>query len=122
MRVDPSRLSRRLDMMHQQTADIEERIKSAFSRKLKAEADGLEQLAERIFKGAKTRISTAVLELSAQKEKILSCDPKKPLERGYALVQMNGTVIRSKEQLKKDDSLTLCLSDGEVTAIVEKIS
>ena len=122
MRVDPSRLSRRLDMMHQQTADLEERIKSAFSRKLKVEADSLEQLRDRIFKGAKTRISTAVLELSAQKEKILSCDPKKPLERGYALVQMNGAVIRSKEQLKKDDRLTLCLSDGEVTAIVEKIS
>lgn len=122
MRVDPSRLSRRLDMMHQQTADLEERIKSAFSRRLKVEADGLEQLRNSIFKGAKTRISTAVLELSAQKEKILSCDPKKPLERGYALVQMNGAVIRSKEQLKKDDRLTLCLSDGEVTAIVEKIS
>ncbi len=122
MRVDPSRLSRRLDMMHQQTADLEERIKSAFSRRLKVEADGLEQLRNSIFKGAKTRISTAVLELSAQKEKILSCDPKKPLEGGYALVQMNGAVIRSKEQLKKDDRLTLCLSDGEVTAIVEKIS
>lgn len=122
MRVDPYRLSRRIDMMHQQTADLEERIKSAFSRRLKVEADGLEQLRNSIFKGAKTRISTAVLELSAQKEKILSCDPKKPLEGGYALVQMNGAVIRSKEQLKKDDRLTLCLSDGEVTAIVEKIS
>ena len=122
MRVDPSRLSRRLDMMHQQTADLEERIKSAFSSRLKVEADCLVQLRKSIFKGAKTRIRTAVLELSAQKEKILSCDPKKPLERGYALVQMNGAVIRSKEQLKKDDHLTLCLSDGEVTAIVEKIS
>ena len=55
------------------------------------------------------------------KEKILAADPKKPLERGYALVQMGGTVVRSKTQLKKDDRLTLCLADGEVTATVEKI-
>ena len=121
MRVDPSRLSRRLDMMQQQTADLEERITSAFSRRIKGEKESVALLAERIFKGAENRVKTAVLELSTQKEKILACDPKKPLERGYALVQKNGTVIRSKEQLKKDDRLTLCLADGEVTATVENI-
>ena len=121
LRVDPARLSRRLDMMHQQTADLEERIDTALRRKLKSEADLLEQMQERIFKSASAKIKTAVLELAGEKEKILANDPKKPLERGYALVQMDGAVIRSKNQLKKDDRLTLCLSDGEVTASVEKI-
>ncbi len=122
LRVDPSRLTRRLDMMQQQTADLEERIKIAYSRRLKTESEQLKQLSERIFKGTKLRINTAVLELAMQKEKILASDPKKPLERGYAMVQKNGAVIRSKNQLEKNDRLTLCLSDGEVTAIVEKIS
>ena len=121
LRVDPSRLSRRLDMMQQQTADLAERIRSAFVRRIESQRDLLSQMQERIFKGASAKIKTASLELAGEKEKILASDPKKPLERGYALVQMGGTVVRSKTQLKKDDRLTLCLSDGEVTATVEKI-
>lgn len=122
LRVDPLRLSRRLDMMQQQTADLAERIQSALVRRIKSEHDVLEQMQERIFKGASAKIKTAVLELAGEKEKILAGDPKKPLVRGYALVQKDGAVVRSKTQLKKDDCLTLCLADGEVTATVENIT
>lgn len=121
MRVDPCRLTRRLDQMHQQTADLEERIANSLSRRLVSERSALLQMQERITTGVKTRLGTAVLELSNWKEIICSRDPKKPLERGYALVRKGTAIIRSKEQLKENDRLTLCLADGEATAVVEKI-
>ena len=121
LRVDPSRLSRRLDMMHQQTADLSERISTAALRRISLESEAVVRLHELLIRGVSQRITTAKLELSALKEKIQSCDPKKPLERGYALIKSGTTVIRSKTQLSKGDIVTVGLSDGEVTAKVEKI-
>lgn len=121
LRVDPSRLTRRLEMMHQQTADLDERIRRAFLRRIGLERDTLGQMHEKIHRGAKLRLGTAVLELNAEKEKILAADPKKPLTRGYAMVKKNGAVVRSKTQVLKDDRLTLCLYDGEVQTIVDKV-
>ncbi|HJJ38541.1 MAG TPA: exodeoxyribonuclease VII large subunit [Methanocorpusculum sp.] len=121
LRVDPARLSRRLDMMHQQTADLSERISAAAKRRISLESEAVVRLRELLIRGVSQKISTAKLELSAQKEKIQSCDPKKPLERGYALIKSGNAVIRSKTQLSKGDIVTVGLSDGEVTAKVEKI-
>jgi exodeoxyribonuclease VII large subunit len=113
MRVDPSRLSRRLDMMHQQTADLEERIKSAFSRRLKVEADGLEQLRNSIFKGAKTRISTAVLELSAQKEKILQKTEMIPIVKQTCK-------IATACETGKPVEMEVCFGDVDVPTVTER--
>ncbi|MDO5829122.1 MAG: exodeoxyribonuclease VII large subunit, partial [Methanocorpusculum sp.] len=121
LRVDPSRLSRRLDMMHQQTADLSERISTAAMRRISLESESVVRLHELLSRGVSQRITTAKLELSALKEKIQSCDPKKPLERGYALIKSGTTVIRSKTQLSKGDIVTVGLSDGDVTVKVEKI-
>ena len=121
LRVDPSRLSRRLDMMHQQTADLSERISTAAMRRISLESESVVRLHELLSRGVSQRITTAKLELSALKEKIQSCNPKKPLERGYALIKSGTTVIRSKTQLSKGDIVTVGLSDGDVTVKVEKI-
>ena len=121
LRVDPLRLFRRLDIMHQQTADLTERIHTAAVRRISNESDSLSGLRELIFKGALQHIRTARLEISAQKEKIQSCDPKKPLERGYAMIKSGTTHIRSKKQVSRGDMVTVSLVDGEITAKVEKI-
>ncbi|MDO5846431.1 MAG: exodeoxyribonuclease VII large subunit, partial [Methanocorpusculum sp.] len=121
MRVDPVRLTRRLDLMHQQTAELEERVANSLIRRISAERTALDRMQERISTGAKTRVGNAVLDLGRWKEIICSRDPQKPLDRGYALVRKGAVIIRSKEQLKEHDRLTLCLADGGVTAVVEKI-
>ncbi len=121
LRVDPARLTRRLELMRQQTADLEDRVQTACIRRLTAETTALAQIRDRIQKSMTTKLGTAGLELAAQKEIIMARDPALPLSRGYAMVRKDGAVIRSKHQLKKDDRLTLCVADGEVTTIVEKI-
>lgn len=120
-RVEPSRLRRKLDQMHQQTAEFEERINSAILRRVSAEHESVDSLSERIFKSAKNKIARALLELTTQKEIITGRDPVKPLERGYALVEKGGHVVKSVRDLSKGDVLSLKLADGEVNTKVESI-
>lgn len=121
-RVEPSRLSRKLDQMHQQTADFAERITSALLRRVSAERELCRTLGETVAKSARTRIATARLELLAQKEIILGRDPYKPLELGYALVWKDRTVVRSAKNISTGDCLSLRLSDGEAVTLVENVT
>ncbi|PAV10011.1 exodeoxyribonuclease VII large subunit [Methanocorpusculum parvum] len=121
IRVDPSRLTRKLDQMHLQTAELEERIRRAAVRRVAVEHEACRSWEAMIRKGVKNRITTARLAFLAQKEIILSRDPYKPLERGYALVWKDGAVVRSVKKIAKDDRLNLKLADGEITSIVESI-
>lgn len=121
IRVEPNRLTRKLELMHQQTAELEERIRRACLRRISVEHEACSGLSETIEKGVKNKITTARLVLLAQKEIILGRDPYKPLERGYALVWKEGTLVRSVKNIAKDDHLSLKLADGEITSIVESI-
>jgi exodeoxyribonuclease VII large subunit len=118
-RIEPSKFSRMLDQMHQQTADFTERITSAFLRKISFEREQCGTLSKMIMKSARTRIATAQLELLAQKESILNKYPYKPLELGYALVRMRGEIVRSAKNISTGDCLALQFLDGEAITIVE---
>ncbi|MDV0442778.1 exodeoxyribonuclease VII large subunit [Methanorbis rubei] len=120
-RVDPIRLARKLDQMLQQTADFAERITTALSRRISSERETCKTLKETIARLTRTKISTARLELLAQKEVIQGRNPYKPLELGYALVWKEGKLIRTAANINDCDQLSLQLVDGEVTAVVEKI-
>lgn len=121
-RVEPSRISRKLDQMHQQSADFAERITSALLRRVSSEREFCRTLGETVTKSARTRIATARLELLAQKEIILGRDPFKPLELGYALVWKEGVVVRSAKNISTGDCLSLRLSDGDAVAVVENVT
>ena len=121
-RVNPARLSRKLDQMHQQTADLGERLNSTMHRKITAERTLCTAMSDRICRGARNIIATARLELQTEKEIILGRNPFKPLDLGYALVWKDGKVIRSAGSIKKDDHLSLKLADGDITTIVESVN
>lgn len=121
IRVDPNRLTRKLDLMHQQAAELEERIRKAVLRRILVEREACSAWSVMIQKGTINRITNARLAFLTQKEIILGRDPYKPLERGYALVWKDGAVVRSVKKIAKDDRLDLKLADGEITSIVESI-
>jgi exodeoxyribonuclease VII large subunit len=121
-RIDSSKLSRKLDQMHQQTADFAERIMTAPLRKISFERELCKALGEMITKSAKTRIATTRLKLLAQKEIVLGRDPYKPLKLGYSLLWREGVVIRSAKNISTGDCLTLQLSNGKAIAIVESVT
>ncbi|HJJ35918.1 MAG TPA: exodeoxyribonuclease VII large subunit [Methanocorpusculum sp.] len=120
-RVNPSRLSRRLDMMHQQTADLADRLHDALVRRIVRERDQLWHLCDMTVKRAGRKVATAKLELTGIRDHIASCDPQKALDRGYAMVTVNGTMVRSCTQVAEGDRIGIRLADGSVTAKVEKI-
>ena len=51
--------------------------------------------------------------------KLDSLSPLKTLSRGYSLVQKNGKIVKSKNELIKGDIINIRLEDGEKSAIVE---
>ena len=107
--------------MQQQTADCAERITTALSRRITTERENGKTLKDSIARLARTKITTARLELLAQKEVIHAKNPYKPLELGYALVWKEGKLIRSASNISDNDRLDLQLVDGTATAVVEKI-
>ena len=48
--------------------------------------------------------------------KLDALSPLKTLTRGYSIVQLNGKVVKSVDQLKKDDEIDLRLIDGKAKA------
>ena len=48
--------------------------------------------------------------------KIDALSPLKTLTRGYSIVQLNGKVVKSVGQIKKDDQIDIRLTDGTAKA------
>ena len=51
--------------------------------------------------------------------KLDSLSPLKTLSRGYSLVQKNGKIVRSKDELAKGDIVSIRLQDGEASATIK---
>lgn len=54
--------------------------------------------------------------------KIDALSPLKILSRGYSVIKLNENVVSSVNQLKVNDSVEFCLSDGNAIATVTKIT
>jgi exodeoxyribonuclease VII large subunit len=67
-------------------------------------------------------VSTAAQKLSLQRQLLKAFDPQAALRRGYALVRMDGKLIRRGSQLRVNDELTINFSDTSVTAAVKRVS
>ena len=94
--------------------DVRQRLKS-LSADLKLLADGLHGAA-----GRAVGIARQSLELKAQI--LRAFDPEVALQRGYALVRLGGSLVRSGQQLKTRDEIDIRLSDASVTAAVKRVS
>lgn len=64
-------------------------------------------------------LSSKELNLNAIENKFSQLDPEKILKRGYAALQKDGAVVSSVNQVSKGDRISVTLSDGSFTAIVE---
>ena len=73
----------------------------------------LMKLVLRGFQDRKSKLSKAMSLLD-------SLSPLKVVDRGYAIVHGKDKVIKSIKDVKKDDSLTIQVSDGKIDAQVTK--
>lgn len=75
-----------------------------------------------IEKSADNTVIAAAQKLTLERQLLQAFDPQTALRRGYALVRMQGAVIRSGRQLKSGDELTINFSDTSVTAAVGRVT
>ena len=60
--------------------------------------------------------------LETQRNRLAALDPARVLKRGYALVRaQDGSFIKSVEQVKLGQDITVQVSDGSIEAAVEKV-
>ena len=53
--------------------------------------------------------------------KLDALSPLKTLTRGYSIAEYNGVVLKSTNQIKENDEISIRLQDGKITATVKQI-
>ena len=98
------------------------RMKIAFTGRLAAMEAGLSNLQGRIRNGAVMKISLAESKVELLRTRIESSDPRKILERGYALAtDADGVVMKGVVNRAKGDKVSVVFADGTIDCIVENV-
>jgi exodeoxyribonuclease VII large subunit len=88
-------------------------VKNAFTE-VKLSAEVLHATAGRIAQAARHQ-------LELRQQVLGAFDPQMALQRGYALVRLDGSLVRTGKQVKAGDSLNIQFSDASVTASVKQV-
>ena len=88
-----------------------------------AEDERISSLGARLARAFAAKIQQRLSALDELDRRIKTADPRAVLARGYTLaVDAKGRVIKSAAAVKAGDSVSIMLSDGTLTAIVEKVT
>lgn len=99
------------------------RIRLAFSNRLLAMEMPVERLQNRIRNGYAMKISLMESALQVLASRISSADPRRILERGYALAtDADGVVLKSVKGCAPGDKLSVMFADGTINAEVKEIA
>jgi exodeoxyribonuclease VII large subunit len=98
-RISPGRMGRRIAERQQDTAVMAERLIRAFSSK----------------------IAMQRLILSGFDEKIKGRDPLRILDRGYAIIEKDGRVIKSTEGITGGDCVRARMKGGSLDLLVRRV-
>ena len=98
------------------------RMKIAFTGRLAAMDAALVNLQGRIRNGAVMKLSLCESKVELLRTRIESSDPRKILERGYALAtDADGVVMKGVVNRAKGDKLSVVFADGTIDCIVENV-
>ncbi len=94
----------------------------------KAFTGALQQINEKLMlvdikvKSMEHSINNKILQEKAKAQNVIlkldSLSPLKTLARGYGIITKNGEIIKSKNQLNKEDEISIKMQDGDVKAKV----
>lgn len=115
---DPFRL---FEAKAQRIDELTGRVAPAFLRTLERARERLERAESRLEPTMRVAVERAETRLGRRMETLDALSPLRVLERGYAIAFKRGTkkVIRSKDDAKTFDELTIRLQDGELPVRVE---
>ena len=101
---------------------LQTRMKLAFSNKIYAAESALEMLQARIKGGFSMKIANMEAALQVLEARMLAADPRRILERGYALaVDKDGVVVKGAAGRSVGDKVSVMFSDGTLDCVVENI-
>jgi len=139
--IDPARMERTIGKRMQRVDDLEYRLRDAMraalerrKRKLAAASTTLSQLDVRmrlagvarrreacenaLMQGMRLRLSRAAAALAPQEAHLRQLSPLRILDRGYAIVQRDGTVVKSPGDAPVGSNVRVRLARGEIAAKV----
>ena len=106
----------------QRICSFESRLRLAFSGRVNSMASGLDLLRMRVLHSASRRLDDALHKLEMLDAKISSADPRKVLEKGFALVlDGRGVKLTSVSSVRIGDPVRIMLADGTITGDVTEI-
>ena len=101
---------------------IRNRMRLAFSNKIYAAETALEMLRSRVWGGLNLKIAAMEASVNLLQTRISSGDPRKIMERGYALVvDEAGIVLKSAAGRKPGDVVSVMFEDGRMDCRIENV-
>ncbi|HUB93078.1 MAG TPA: exodeoxyribonuclease VII large subunit [Verrucomicrobiae bacterium] len=101
--------------------DVRKELDTLLQDGVRRRRDWLVQQRAELDRGLLTIFRTAQMSLQVQRRLLEAYDPTVALQRGYALVQMDDTIIRRVGELHVGASVRLQLSDGVAQATIDSI-
>ena len=98
------------------------RMKLAFTSRVAAMETLLSNLHSRVRNGVSMKVALCESSLELLRSRIESADPRKILERGYALaVDADGLVLKGAGDRVKGDRVSVVFADGTLDCVVENV-
>ena len=103
-------------------SSLQTRMRLAFSNKIYAAESSLNALLARVRGGFALKIAAMESALSVIEARLSSADPRRILERGYALaVDSDGVVVKGAAGHSAGDKVSVMFSDGTLECIVDDV-
>ena len=103
-------------------SSLQTRMHLAFSNKIYAAESALNMLQARVKGGFNMKIANMEAALKVLETRIQAADPRRILERGYALaVDSNGVVVKSVSGKEKGDRISMLFPDGTLDCIIDAV-
>ena len=103
-------------------SSLQTRMRLAFSNKIYAAESALNMLQARIRGGFSMKIANMEAALKVIEARMAAADPRKIMERGYALaVDGRGVVVKSAKGFSAGDRLSVMYNDGTLDCTVDAV-
>jgi exodeoxyribonuclease VII large subunit len=103
-------------------SSLQTRMRLAFSNKIYAAESALDSLQARVKGGFALKIATMEAALNVLEAGFKAADPRRVLERGYALaVDADGVVVKGAAGRSVGDKVSLMFSDGTLDCTVNLV-
>ena len=106
----------------ERVSSLQTRMRLAFSNKIYAAESNLNMLQSRVRGGFVMKIANMEAALKVLETRISAADPRKILERGYALaVDGHGVVVKGVSGRAKGDKISMMFPDGTLDCTIDAV-